>query len=134
MAEKPTYRLIEQRVRNRIIEVVLILARGDDGVREVWPDEYFESFFDLIPSGSKTFLSLTTLDEDEKEGLLKIARLVDLASSATPKVMTADELIATGWPTRIQPVAREALDVFIKRGRFDEDKEEQHPSSSIKWP
>lgn len=38
--------------------------------------------------------------------------------------MTADELIATGWPKRIQPVAREALNLMRVRGRFSEENEE----------
>ena len=129
MIEKRSYRLVEQGVRNSIMDLVEALARGDDRVREVGPDEYFESFFDLIPHGSTTVLTLTTLNETEKSKLLSLARFLDDACDATPKIMTADELIATGWPSRIQLIARETLDLFIKRGRFNKEKEEEEPSS-----
>lgn len=52
-----------------------------------------------------------------------------MACDATPKNMTADELIATGRPKRIQPVAQEALDLMRDRGRFSEEHEADIPSA-----
>jgi hypothetical protein len=43
------------------------------------------------------------------------------ACDATPLLVTEDELIATGWPSRIQPFAQNALEVFMTRGRGVED-------------
>jgi hypothetical protein len=42
-------RLLDQRCRNRIIEVIETLAAGDEGVRGVGAKEYFEQFYDWLP-------------------------------------------------------------------------------------
>jgi len=49
--------------------------------------------------------SSSTISADERALLMNVSRLLDDACDATPKNMSADELIATGWPKRIQPVA-----------------------------
>jgi len=46
-------------------------------------------------------------------------------AGATAPMMTDDEFIATGWPARIQPVAGKALDIWLLRGRFSEDVDEE---------
>jgi hypothetical protein len=46
-----------------------------------------------------------------------------------PHITTDDDaFIASGWPGRIQPAARRALDVMQARDRFREDVEEETPS------
>jgi hypothetical protein len=131
MTERPSDRLVEQRIRNRIMEAVLTLAQGDEGVRREWPGEYFESFFDFVPYGSTAWSSNTALNEREKAKLLELAGLVDQACDATRTLTDAEELIATGWPSKIQPLARQTLNLFLERGRFDEQKEEETPSSPM---
>lgn len=46
---KTSERLVAQRVRNRIMEEIWDLSRGDLGVHEAGPSEWFETFFDLFP-------------------------------------------------------------------------------------
>jgi hypothetical protein len=128
MEEKPSDRIIDQRIRNRIIEAVHTLAEGNEGVRAVGPPEYFESFYDWIPYGGEFSNNATTAEE--KARLSDISKLLDRACDATPQSMTADELISTGWPELIQPIAQEALSLMLKRGRFSEDQEEKEPSSN----
>ena len=131
----PSDRIFDQRMRNRIMEAVHTLAEGDDGVRRVWPTEYFESFYDWLPhrsdGGMRPNSAITT---QERESLMEISRMLDEACDATPQNMNADELIATGWPMRIQPIAQHALTLMLNRGRFSEDKEEVEPSSTGAWP
>lgn len=129
--EQPSDRIIDQRIRNRILEAVATLAAGSEGVLAVWPTEYFESFYDWIPYGGKQHPN-STISADEQSGLSHVSKMLDLACDSTPQLMTADEFIATGWPTRIQPVAQQALSLMLKRGRFSEDQEEQEPSSTLK--
>ena len=38
------------------------------------------------------------------------------------------EFIATGRPARVQPVARDTLDLMLARGRFDEEVEQSEPA------
>lgn len=129
MDEQPSDRLIDQRIRNRIMEAVETLADGDQGVLRVWPVEYFESFYDWVPHrGDGGMRPNSAISPDEYAMLLAISGILDDASDATPGNMTADELIATRWPKRIQPVASKALSVMRARGRFSEDIEEEAPS------
>lgn len=135
MEEKSSERIIDQRIRNRIMEAVLTLAEGDEGVRREWPAEYFESFHDWIPHrGDRVMRPNSAITEDERVCLQEVSKLLDDACDATPGNMDADELIATGWPRRIQPVAQRALSLMPERGRFSEDREEGEPFSKDAWP
>jgi len=135
MNDQPSRRLVDQRVRNRIMEAVLTLAEGDEGVRQVWPVEYFEMFYDSIPHHQNgTFPENGAITADERRSLEAVRSIVDAACDATPNEMDADELIATGWPKKIQPVAQRALDLMMSRGRFDEENEEETPSDKSPWP
>ncbi|MET7710708.1 hypothetical protein [Micromonospora sp. NPDC005413] len=78
--ERPSERLVEQRLRNRAMEALVALSGGDS------------------------------------------------ACAVKPRNDTDDDFIASGWPGRIQPAARAALDVMQARGRFREDVEEENPS------
>lgn len=112
------------------MEAVETLADGDDGVRREWPQDYFENVYDWIPHRDDGEMpSISTLSAEERDLLTRVSGLLDDASDATPKNMTADELIATGWPGRIQPVALQALNLMRKRGRFSEEQEEDTPSA-----
>jgi len=129
MEDKPSDRIIDQRIRNRIMEAVTTLAAGDDGVRRVSPAEYFESFYDWIPHrGDGEMRPNSAITADERALLLDLSSILDDACDATDGNMTADEFIATGWPKRIQPVALKALNPMRERGRFSEEKEEDAPS------
>lgn len=117
------------------MEAVHTLAAGDAGVREVWPVEYFESFYDWIPHhGDGEMQPNSTITLEEWESLSKVSAILDEACDGTPRNMDAKDLIATGWPTRIQPVAQHALALLLARGRFQEDKEEEQPGAAEPWP
>ena len=105
------------------------LAEGNEGARTVGPTEYFESFYDWIPYRGELRSQNNAISAEEKARLSDISKLLDRACDATPQLMTADELIATGWPELIQPIAQEALSLMLQRGRFSEDQEEEEPSS-----
>jgi hypothetical protein len=100
-------------------------------VRLVWPAEYFESFYDWIPHRDDGEMrSNSAITSEERNLLLEVSSILDDACDATTpgEGMTAEELIATGWPKRIQPVASKALSFMRKRGRFSEEQEEDAPS------
>ena len=129
MEEQISHRLVDQRVRNRIMEVVETLADGDDGVRRASSKEYFESFYDFIPHRDDgRMYPNSAITNDELALLQKVSAILDDACDATPRDMTEEDFIATGWPRRIQPVAHEALSLMRDRGRFSEDREEENPS------
>src|SRR6187401_179901 len=76
----------------------------------------------------------SALTESERALVAEVSSAVDEACDATPRDITADQLIASGWPARVSPLARRALDLMLERGRFDEEREEPEPSSPIPWP
>ena len=49
MTEEPSSRIVEQRLRNRMLECFEYLADGDQAVRTQGFKEYFELFFDQFP-------------------------------------------------------------------------------------
>lgn len=134
MEETPTSRIIEQRVRNRIMEALLALAEGDDRVREAGPSEYFEDLYDWVPHRADEIRPNSALTEDEAALVLEVSLALDEACDTTPQMATIEELIAAGWPERIKPLAQAALKAMIKRGRFSEDVEEDEPGSVGAWP
>lgn len=135
MKESPSERIVDQRIRNRIMEAVHTRADGDEGVRRESPAEYFESFYDWIPHhGDGEMRPNTAITSEEREQLSKVSAILDEACDATPGNMDADEFIATGWPKRVQPVAQRTLELLLARGRFDEGQDEEDRSNTNPWP
>lgn len=134
MEAPPSSRIIHQRIRNRIMEELLGLAEGDESVRQTGAGEYFELFYDWVSHRGDGIPTNSALTPDEAALILKVKTALDEACDATPKKMSANELIATGWPDRIKPFAQSALDEMLKRGRFSEEVEEDEPSANVPWP
>ncbi|MGS2620044.1 hypothetical protein ACVCAH_37080 [Micromonospora sp. LZ34] len=125
----PSHRLIEQRLRNRAMEALETLSKGDYGVREVGSVEYVEQFFDTIDDDAPwRWRDWTCFTPREVRALAEVQRLLTAACDATPEIQTDNEFITSGWPARIQPSAREALEEMRARGRFREDVEKERPS------
>lgn len=127
--EKVTRRLVEQRQRNRAMEALVALSNGDAGVRSVGVNEYVNEFLDAIDDDVpwrwrewSCFTPAEVARLDAVHGLLK------LACATTPRIDTDEGFVASGWPSKIQPAARLALDTMAARGRFREDIEEANPS------
>lgn len=134
--EKPSERLVEQRCRNRIMEALQYLSQGDDGVRSRYsPAEWIEEFFDWFPyEGEPDWYPAMTEDEATKvRTVCKVMQLVIL-DRAMPKGLTTEQIIDSGWPANVAPVAKSALDVMLARGRFSEEAEEDEPSNLEPWP
>lgn len=130
MVEQPSERVVDQRVRNRVIEVLEVLATGKDGLYAVGDAEYFNAFFDWvdddIPGGWRTNSAYTV----HEVHLIEAVHRTMLAALEEAGAMDTEALAASGWPERIQPVAAEALAPMVARGRFHEELEEDVPSGS----
>jgi hypothetical protein len=126
---RPSERVVEQRLRNRVMEALEPLAKGADGVHEVGVAEYVEQFFDVIsddrPWDWRTWSCFTPAEVD---GLDEVHRLLVAACDATPGVNAPNDFIASGWPDQIKPTAAAVLNFMKSRGRFSEDVEETEPS------
>ncbi|WP_431884028.1 hypothetical protein [Micromonospora gifhornensis] len=127
--ERPSERLVEQRLRNRAMEALVALSKGDSGVRGVGVGDYINLFFDVIDDDIPwQWRDWSCFTPEEVERLDAVHGLLQAACVVTPWNDTDDDFIASGWPGRIQPAARAALDVMQARGRFREDAEEENPS------
>lgn len=126
--DQPSQRVIEQRLRNRTMEALEILADGEQGVR-TWGDaEYIDKFFDTIDDDSPwQWRNWSTFTPAEVTALDRVQRVLLDACAATAN-LTSEEFIAAGWPARIAPIATTALELMRRRGRFHEDHEEDQPS------
>lgn len=123
-------RVVDQRTRNRVIDVLEHLADGDDGLLAMGDVEYFNLFFDWVDDdGPGEWRTNSTYVPEEVERIEAVYRLM-LAALEAADGLDAAELAASGWPTRIQPVAQEALDVMVRRGRYDEEVEQEQPPHS----
>jgi hypothetical protein len=130
--KEPSERLVAQRVRNRIMEEIWGLSRGNDEVAECGPVEWFETFFDWFPYDGEPewYPAMTT---EEASAVREVCGLMQQAISdpRIPKDPTVEEITRSGWPERIAPVARRVSDLMLQRGRFSEDEEEEMPSGPI---
>lgn len=112
-------KLIDERLRSRFIDVIELLADGDDTVNLFGFGGYFNWFFDYFPEDGD-FVPLSSMSINETAAANELLKEMLSAAEATPQHMTEAEFIATGWPTRIQLIARRAIDTFLVEGRCAE--------------
>ena len=129
MTEEPSERLIEQRVRSRIYEILEILADCDAGVDLVGIRGYFDLFEDYVHRPSIE-AGASALSKDERVIVLEIAEFLEAACETNPD-FTKAEFIESDWPGKIAPTARNALALFLRRGLFSEKIEEVEPGQPV---
>lgn len=132
MSNSISSRLLDQRLRNRVIDALETLADGVDGLFSAGGVEYFNQFFDFIDEVDDTlpydWRALSTYTAAEVRTLEAVLSVMLEALAGTEGFETDHEIAASGWPERVQPIACEALTVMLERGRFDEHHEEREPS------
>jgi hypothetical protein len=125
-------RLLDQRIRNGIMDELAELSDGEASIRRRGPWDYFNDFFWWFPEEREPFKN-AAMTAEEHTVLSGVLALMKAADQATPRKVSEKELIRSGWPERIAPVAQKALAVFMQRGRFSEDHEQAEPSSPTPW-
>lgn len=60
--------------------------------------------------------------------IAQVHGLMKAASDATPQMVTSEQLVETGWPLQIEPIALQAVELMWERGQFSEEHEEEVPS------
>ncbi|MCZ8545674.1 hypothetical protein OOJ09_15900 [Mesorhizobium qingshengii] len=132
MTEEPSERLIEQRIRNRIYEILEILADCDAGVDLVGIKGYFDLFEDFVHRPAIE-AGTSALSRDERVIVLEIAEFLE-AACETNADFTKAEFIESDWPGKIAPTARNARELFLHRGLFSEKVEEVEPGQPAVMP
>ncbi|OWV68928.1 hypothetical protein ATY76_10500 [Rhizobium sp. R339] len=128
MGEEVSDRIVEQRWRNRIIEAIEILSRGNEGLIEVNYNEFFEGFYDCWHHGRLVVRPNSAITEEEERAVDALGRVLEGISDETRHFQSEAEYIQSGCAERIRPVAQDALKVFLSRGRFSENYEEPSPT------
>ncbi|WP_352522749.1 MULTISPECIES: hypothetical protein [unclassified Mesorhizobium] len=119
-------------MRNRIYEILDILAYCDDAVDLVGISGYFNLFDDFVHRPSAE-IAMPVLSNDERAIVLEVAELLEAACAATPD-FTRAEFVDSGWPRQIAPKARDARSLFLRRGLFSEEFEEYEPGQPAVVP
>lgn len=130
MDEETSDRVIEQRLRNRIIEAIEILSLGNRGLIEVNYNEFFEGFYDYWRDGQMVWRPNSAMTEEEERSVDALGRMLDNVTMETRHFRSEVEYLQSGCAERIKPLARDSLKIFLSRGRFREDCEELSPTAS----
>jgi hypothetical protein len=133
MTEPPSVsdRVLEQRVRNRVIEELSMLSDGATALQD-WGWDYLLDFLDWFPNAPTLPPAANAMTEVERVRLSEVLRLVLQFSEAMPVGASIDQLLASGWVSRVAPAAKQALDTFRERGWFSEEIEEAEPSVQLR--
>ncbi|MER9335444.1 hypothetical protein NKJ06_15885 [Mesorhizobium sp. M0293] len=105
MTEEPSERLIEQRIRNRIYEILEILADCDNGVDLVGIKGYFNLFEDFVHRSSIE-AGTSALSKGERAIVLEIAEFLEAASETNPD-FTKAEFIKRPRPSSSKATGRQ---------------------------
>lgn len=128
MNEEVSARVIEQRLRNRIIEAIEVLARGNQGLIEVNYNEFFLAFYDQWDNGQLISWPNSSFTDEEEQAVNALGQMLEGIMAETLHFQIEAEYIRSGCAERIRPAAHKTLTLFLTRGRFSEDCEELTPS------
>ncbi|MCF4121703.1 hypothetical protein L1785_11990 [Antribacter sp. KLBMP9083] len=124
-------RLVEQRQRNQVMDVLMLLVRGDDGVRRVGRRAFYDLFFGSLGDSSPGEWRTWTVFSPAEVALLDDVYTMMVASRGETAVGDTGGLVESGWPWEISQAASPALHVMSARGRFSEDVDESEPSGAV---
>ncbi|MDR2128957.1 MAG: hypothetical protein LBP52_07820 [Burkholderiaceae bacterium] len=121
--ENPSPQIVDQRVRNRIIEMLEWLVECETTPPDCGMDELINGWEDWVPAPFEPGLYLPPVfTEAEQELICRVSRAVDVFCDATPKSIT-DARAAIQLPqwAAVIAAARSALLVMLERGRMPEE-------------
>lgn len=118
-------RLVDQRIRNQIMWQLELLAQGDAYLRGWSASSYFNDFYDWMPLEDAEPLTSLSMTSEEIAAVERVRTLMSQAAADTPPMADIDDLIRSGWPTRIAGPASDALAQFMARGLLSMDVEDQ---------
>jgi hypothetical protein len=127
-------RLLQQRIRNRIIEYLEVASSPDEQrdyerrvpVAQV-PAEMIEQWSDSVDAEDLDWYAPPVFSRHENEAIRRFhdVWLVVVEQLPDPLPFTIEALIGTPLWDRLVAAARTALTIFEKRGRLDEEVEQR---------
>jgi hypothetical protein len=137
MPEDVSARLVAQRIRNRIMELMRGLEEGESYLRTIGVDEWINRFFDWMPLNDEEPLSNSAMTEAERQAVSSVRELMIQAAQESNGFSgdwheQSERLIASGWVWRAQQAGHNTLTLMLSRGYYSEDLEESEPSPDSK--
>lgn len=130
--DRPSARVVEQRIRNRVMECLELAASFDEQRRYERavpiahvPYEVIEQWADNFPREPRPDTDLLSVySTDEVAAIREVDAACDAAADALPDNYPSLDLAQAlpEWAT-LRRVAEAALGVFVRRGRMPEDRE-----------
>jgi len=130
----PSPQLLRQRIRNNIIAYLEVAASAQEQqeyernvpIAQV-PNEMINQWQDSVDPDDFTWYSEPVFTREENQAMRNFHATWSEVADATPNPMpySVELLIGTPIWNRFMSAASIALDVFLKRGRFDDEVEEQ---------
>lgn len=131
-ADRPTEQLVQQRIRNRVIDYLELAASFDEQRRYEQaapiahvPYEVINQWDDQFPQGLRSELDRSTVyTPDEAAALTAFRAVLDKVSRAVPVDFPSLAKIQSmpAWAD-LRDAAATALAVLVRRGRMPEDRE-----------
>ena len=121
MDDDITEQLIKQRIRNRIMEVLAFFCETQC-LHEIGADEIIESWFDFVNNDGLSWYDSPVFSRDEAEVIRHFHLLLDGKYLHIPDHSRAEDVERNPAWMELSAAAREAVEVFKKRGRMDEDR------------
>jgi hypothetical protein len=129
-APEPSRQIVQQRVRNRIIEY-LELAGALDEQRQYQeaaqisvPVEVINQWEDWVPDPRDPFFSVPVFSTDEQSAIARFQDEWERVTAVLPDPLPdLDEIRRTPAWEHLRGAAIECLEAFLPRGRFPEEEE-----------
>jgi hypothetical protein len=128
--EKPTDRIIDQRIRNRIIETLELAASFDDQfeyqAHQVChvPDQVILWWYDWVGDPIRPDFDPPVFSPAELEAILRYHAVMESICDQIPgRLPDLEHLVTTDYWQHLRAAAAEALAIFQLRGRFSEHHE-----------
>ena len=132
VSDHPSERVVEQRVRNRIIEYLELAASYEDQrdyeaavpIAHV-PYEVINQWEDNLPHGPTAIIEPTVYSAQELDALKQFDRVWRAAADEVPDDYPTLEQVQSmdAWK-RLRSEAAKALAVFARRGKLSEEHEQ----------
>ncbi len=126
--------LLRQRVRNGIMDYLELAASADEQreyerrvpIAQV-PNEMINQWEDWVRADDLGWYSPPVFSHEENEAIRSFHEVWEGVADETPNPMPHSIELFIGTPAwgRLMVAAQATLDVFIKRGRFDQDVEQR---------
>jgi len=113
--------ILEQRVRNRIIECLELFASATE-TSIIGPDAAMNLWYDFVPKWSADAFPSPTYSGAEREAVRLVHEAVDLAARSTPDPLpSVPELMLNPSWQLLMDSSEAALREFRKRGKLSEE-------------